>query len=140
MFPTAAKNVVDAIRFTPGTDISRRSSGQLSASWAITRSTDAISLLRKAQAVVERLAFLDRQLEFAQPRPARLAAAPRPESQAREPASGPTPKRCTRCFLRQRVAGPSLDARDELPCRRVDERARSKRVRKGHVEARPTAI
>jgi len=48
MLPTAARKVVAAIRFTPGTVISRRAWGQLSASCAITRSTDATSLSRKS--------------------------------------------------------------------------------------------
>ena len=48
MLPTAARKVAATIRFTPGTVISRRASGQLSASCAITRSTDATSPSRKS--------------------------------------------------------------------------------------------
>jgi hypothetical protein len=48
MFPTAARKVVAAISFTPGTVISRRAWGQVSASCAITRSTAATSPSRKS--------------------------------------------------------------------------------------------
>ena len=42
-----AKNVTATIKFTPGTVINRRASGQLSVSCAIARSTNATSPSRK---------------------------------------------------------------------------------------------
>ena len=68
--PIAAMNVAAQIRFTPGTVINRRISGQASACWAISRSTSPISQSRNvdlAQPGVDRLALLDRQLQAGQP-------------------------------------------------------------------------
>src|SRR4051812_3748061 len=76
MSPTAARKLTATIRFTPGTVISRRASGQFTASCAITRSNQgdlAVEEIDLPQTAVQRLAFRDRQLEPGQPRPARLA-------------------------------------------------------------------
>jgi hypothetical protein len=66
----AAMNVAAQIRFTPGTVISRRISGQLSACRAIRRSTAAISESRNSiwrMPGVDGLALLDRELERGEP-------------------------------------------------------------------------
>ena len=72
MSPTAAMNVAATITLTPGTVISRLTSGQDSASAAISFSTCAISLSRKldlAHGRVDRLALGERQLLLGQPAP-----------------------------------------------------------------------
>ena len=69
MSPTAARNVAAQITLTPGTVISRRASGERSASSAISRSTAAISCVEEldvAQRARDRLRLLERQLELAQ--------------------------------------------------------------------------
>ena len=73
MSPTAAMNVAATITLTPGTVISRLTSGQDSASAAISCSTSAISASRKstwrtAESTVSRSA--ERQLLLGQPAPA----------------------------------------------------------------------
>ena len=76
MSPTAAMNVAAVCTLTPGTVISRSTSGQASACLAISRSSAAISRVEEvdlAQAPVERQALVDGQLERGQPRAAGLA-------------------------------------------------------------------
>jgi hypothetical protein len=73
MSPTAAMNVAATITLTPGTVINRLTSGQDSASAAISRSTCAISLSRKSTwrtPDVDGLALAQRQLLVGQPAPA----------------------------------------------------------------------
>ena len=69
-FPTAAMNEAAQIRFTPGTVISRRISGQDSACWAISFSSRgdlSVEELDVTDTGVDRLALLQRQLQSREP-------------------------------------------------------------------------